>query len=178
MSARPPMAPPRSAVTGLLLGALLVALGVVLVQGLLVFLGALGGPAWPVWVVDALDGLTPGGWSLGVAVALLLVGVVLVLVALTPRRRTHVLLDREADVWATPAALAALAEDAADRVSGVSESSAAATRRGKVKVRVTAADPGPVEPEVRSAVSERVGAGTKVKIAVSAHAPREREDRP
>ncbi|MEI5676242.1 MULTISPECIES: hypothetical protein [unclassified Nocardioides] len=66
-----------------------------------------------------LDGATASTASTAVGVALAAVGLLLLAIGLAPRRRTHLRVESEADVWITPRAAAALAARTAERQPGV-----------------------------------------------------------
>ena len=84
-----------------------------------------------------------------------------------PRRRTHVRVDGEADLWMSPTALAALARDAAEGVPGVARVSVSASTT-TVRLRAAAEDPDRVASAVEEAVAARL-AGADVKLSVRTH---------
>lgn len=136
----PPKATAGSAGVGILIALLLIGAGVVGIHDWLAGLGWISGPAWLPPALEAVDGARTAPWMLVVAVVLALVGLWLVVLALKPRRRTHLPApDRELDLWSTPGALAAIARQAADRQSGVISATARARRR-RVDVEVTRRD--------------------------------------
>lgn len=154
----PPKAPAGSTAVGILIALVLVGAGVLGVHDGLTGLGWASGRAWLPPALEAVDGAHAATWMLVVAAVLALLGLWLVLLALKPRRRTHLPApDREIDLWSTPAALAAVARRAADRQSGVMSATAQARRR-RVDVDVTTrdgADAG-VDARVQEAVEQNL----------------------
>lgn len=136
----PATAPTRAPIASLfaaLIAIALVALGVVAVRDLAVAQGWTTGSPWATPVVESLDGLTAGTPVVVAGVVAGVLALVLLYVALKPARRTHAKgADSATDLWVTPAAVAALAREAADRTSGVQAAEARATRR-KVSVSVS-----------------------------------------
>ena len=86
--ARTPRAPAAASYTGALLSVLLVAAGVVGIRDGLVAASALNGSLWTTDAVNWLDGLRFAYWMPPAGVLAVILGLVLVLVAVTPRRRT------------------------------------------------------------------------------------------
>jgi len=84
-----------------------------------------------------LDGLTASAATTAAGAGVVLVGAVLVLSALVPRRRTHLRLRSEADAWITPRAAAALAVRSASRHPGVVGADAERIARRRIVVGVT-----------------------------------------
>ncbi|MGL5849715.1 MAG: DUF6286 domain-containing protein, partial [Phycicoccus sp.] len=106
------------------------------------------------WLADA-DGESPPPWTPAAAVAACLVGLWLVVVAITPRPRTGVAVSARTGVFLRPKDVARLARHSAGDVDGVVDVSASATRRS-VALRVgTTGDDG-VADRVEQAVSDRL----------------------
>lgn len=158
-----PRALPAAAWLGPLVALVLIALGVVLVQEALARWGVVA-TSWLGSALTSIDGMRAGTWAVPAGVVLVLLGLLVLLVALKPRRRTHVHVDGEADLWMTPAALSALARDAAEGVPGVARVSVAASRSA-VKVRAAAEHPEHVTEPVQEAVASRL-AGADVRVSV------------
>lgn len=134
---KPPKGQAGSTVIGILIALLLVLAGVVGIHDWLTGLGWSGGRPWVPTALDAVEGTRAAPWMLVVAAVVALLGLWLVLLALKPRRRTHLPApDREIDLWSTTGALAAVARHAADRQSGVM-SATARVRRRRVDVDIT-----------------------------------------
>jgi len=125
------------------------------------------GSSWLGTVFTDVNGLREATWNVSVGFALVLIGLVVLYLALKPRRRTHVQADGDADLWFTPAALEVLGRDAAEGVPGVARVSVTSTRSA-VRVRVASDNPGDVSGPVEDAVRSRLeGAG--VTVSVKAH---------
>lgn len=166
--------PRRGSVTtpvGLLLATTLMVLGAVLLRD--VWVGVFGAPeqAWTVRAARAVDGLAPAWWMIPAGVGAALLGVVLVIGALRPRRAAAVPVTATTTVWITPAALARIATQAAHTVPGVSSARSKASAR-VVRVHATVLHTDTAAP--RQAITEQVerrlgGLATPVKIRVKAN---------
>jgi hypothetical protein len=166
-TAREPRSALPAALPAVLLALVLLAAGAALVRDALALSGLVGGRAWTTSLLQTLDGLTPQPWMLAVGVALALVGLVLVVVALAPRRRTEVALGAAGTTYARPGDLARLARARALDVDGVTEARSSASRTSlRVDLRTTASAPD----DVRRAVEQVVGQA----VSAAARAPRVR----
>ncbi len=164
---RPPRARPVATGVAVLLALGLVALAVVGVRDLAVARGWSSGAPWVADAVGSLDGLTASTAVVVASIASVVVGLLLVLVALTPARRTHLPVDGEHDLWISPAAVGELARARADRAPGViSAELARATRRRAVVEVVTQRSGDEVEPGVRSAVAASLAGLTPTRLTV------------
>jgi hypothetical protein len=134
---------------------LLVAVGVIGIRDGIVATGWMGGSMWTANVVNWIDGLTFAPWMIPAGIAAILVGLVVLLVALAPRRTTAVELSGKTSVVIAHRDIARIAESAARTVPGVI-SARADSRRRSVTVRV--ATTGQDATTVKSAVSQAVGA--------------------
>lgn len=149
---------------GPLLAVGLVALGVVGIQALAASQDWTREQSWLRSATDSLDGLEPSTGVLVVVTIAGVVGLLLLVTALAPPRRSHRYAGGAdgAELWITAGALAVVAGDAADRAEGVLTASARPTRRG---VRVTAVARGAddkarrdeLEKSVHAAVTDRLG---------------------
>lgn len=174
-----PRAQPRRAPvvvpTAIVLALVLIGIAVVAVRELLVSQGwATGSPVVPD-LVAGLDGIGP---SVGLAAAgggIALVGLVVLWLAIRPGRRTHLRVAGDADLWLAPGAVAAVAQETADRLPGVmSADSSRSTRRRVVVDIVVAARNTPDGTQEAAAVTEHVRAvlddevgrptGTSIKV--------------
>ncbi|MBC7275781.1 DUF6286 domain-containing protein [Nocardioides sp.] len=164
-SSRPPVPraqPRRTPVVVLaatVLALVLIGIAVVAVRDLLVSQGwATGSPIAPA-LVDGSDGLRATvGLAIGGAVVAL-AGLVLIWLGLRPGRRTHLRVRGDADLWLAPGAVAALAQETADRLPGVmSADSSRSTRRRTVVDIVVAERSTPDGPQGAAAVAEHVRA--------------------
>lgn len=141
------------------LALVLIGIAVVAVRDLLVSQGwATGSPIAPA-LVDGSDGLRA---SVGLAIGggvVALAGLVLIWLGLRPGRRTHLRVTGDADLWLAPGAVAALAQETADRLPGVmSADSSRSTRRRAVVDIVVAERSTPDGPQEAAAVAEHVRA--------------------
>lgn len=166
---RPGQAPrsaPAALALGLLLSLLLVTVAVITVRDLVVGQGWAEGSPWiPSWV-DGLDGLTPGTPVLVAGIVAALVGLLVLVLALRPGRKTHVPAARGGDLWLTPDAVATVAATAADRTSGtLSATPVRATPRGATVQVLTRGGDGRAAQE---AAREVVGDLTPMSISVKA----------
>lgn len=163
----PPTRTPAAGLVASLLAIALITLAVVAVRDLAVDQGWTSGSPWTPPLVSGLDGLTASTTVVVVGAVAGVLALLLLYVVLKPARRTHGKGGDEAtDLWVTPAAVATLAREAADRTAGVRSAEARATRRS-VSVTV-AAEPsaGDVESAVRAAVDAQLAglASPSVKI--------------
>lgn len=171
---RSPLAAPAVVWPALVLGLMLIGLGVVAAQDALSQWGVITQGSWLAAGIDGLDGLTAGSWAVPVGAVLAVVGVILVAVALVPRRRTHLALEGPADLWLTPAAVETLARDAANGVPGIAELEVRASR-SKVRVRAGADDPQRVASPLEQVVTARLEQ-LPVRVSTSARRRRIQED--
>lgn len=154
-----PAAGPRKAPAAVLPAVLLVllalGLGVVALRDWLTHLGVFTGTLWTTNTVDAVDGVRRAGWLLPVGVVVALLGLLVVVAALRPRRRTHRRAESSEVVWLRPVDLARAASAAASGAADVATATSSVSGR-KVTTKVTAhpaADKGSVRDGVSSAVS-------------------------
>lgn len=177
----PPRAQPRRAPvvvpTAIVLALVLIAVAVVAVRELLVSQGWAAGSRIVPDLVAGLDGLGP---SVGLAAAgagVTLVGLVFLWLALRPGRRTHLRVTGDADLWLAPGAVAAVAQETADRLPGVvsADSSRSTRRRVLVDVVVTSRntpdgtqEAAAVTEHVRAVLADEVGWLTGADIKVRA----------
>jgi hypothetical protein len=161
-----PRALPAAAWLGPLAALVLVGIGVVLGQEALSRWGVVG-RSWLGVALEDVDGMRAGTWAVPAGVVLVLLGLLLLVATFKPRRRTHVRVDGEADLWMSPTALAALARDAAEGVPGVARVSVSASTT-TVRLRAAAEDPDRVASAVEEAVAARL-AGADVKLSVRTH---------
>ncbi|WP_295629604.1 DUF6286 domain-containing protein [uncultured Corynebacterium sp.] len=127
-----PLAAPAARPVAYLVVVALAAIGVVAAHDLLVRLGALDRPELVAAAVDALD---DRGWDQVAPVAsviAIILGVALLFVAFKPRRRTHLRISGEADMWARPIDVGRIASAAARRIPGVVDARTAVHRRSAV----------------------------------------------
>lgn len=153
----------------------LIAIAVVAVRELLVSQGWAAGSVVVPDLVAGPVGLSP---SVGLAVAggaVALVGLVLLWLALRPGRRTHLRASGGADLWIAPGAVAAVAQETADRLPGVVSADSSRSTRRHVVVDVVVAAPRTadapqetVTEHVRAVLDEEIGRPTGAGIKVRA----------
>ena len=134
-ASKKPVANPTAAVPAILFALVLIGAGVVLGREALLNWGAIDGPEWVGPAATHLDGLTAQQWMLPGGIAAVVVGFILVLTAIRPRRRTHRALT-EHDVWLRKGDLAAVARAVALDSAGVDSATAKAGNK-KVAVSVS-----------------------------------------
>lgn len=130
------------------------------VHDLCVHLGWVSQRPWLPGGIATGDGLTVRWWTAPASAVLIVVGLVALLIAVKPRRRTHLAAsDSDADLWIAPRALSTLASDTAARVDGA-DGAVARTRRGRRRIDLTVAtttdDPQALTNRVTEAVTERI----------------------
>ncbi|GAA4672039.1 DUF6286 domain-containing protein [Nocardioides nanhaiensis] len=163
----PPRARPAAVTTSAVLALVLIALGVVSVHDLAASQGWSSGSSWTRSVLDSVEGLTASVLVVAVAVVLVLLGLVVLLTAFRPGRRTHLPTQGDADLWVSAGALAALAGASADRAPGVISAEATRIRPRSITVDVvTHQDPGTVEAAARAAVDTSPGDLAKTRIDI------------
>jgi hypothetical protein len=139
-----------------------VALAVVAGRDLAVSQGWLSGRPWVRQGLDALDGTTVGTAVVALGVVAIAAGLLVLLAAVLPGRRTHLRVRASdpddtgtggPDLWMSPRALAFLATGVADRASGVLAARPAGASLRRVVVEVTTADvAGPGTPDPHQVV--------------------------
>lgn len=157
-----PRTTPVAAVTGLLVAIALIALAVVGIHDLLVTQGWAGGQAWARGAIDGINHSTRADWVIPLAVLALLIGVLLLMVSVKPRRTTHQLMpddDDSADVWMAPAALSQLAKAASEDVPGVLQADPKVSRRRiRVSLQTTpGADQEQISQTATDQIHDRIG---------------------
>lgn len=163
----PPKAAPGVVVAASVVALLPIALAVVAIHDLAVDQAWSSGTSWSQPTVRALDGLTPSTGLVVVSVAVGLVGLLLVWLAVKPARRTHLRTEGESDLWISRTALAALAQNTADRSTGVIAADAAPRRGRRIVVDVTTHDDRrEVEDRVRTALRDQYDGLTNARLTV------------
>lgn len=150
-----PLAVAGSRVAAAVLALSLLGLGVVAGREALAAWGAVGGGSWLPTVADSIGAVGPQWWVLPTAVALVLVGVALLLVALRPRRRRHLLVGDGEGVWVHVDDLARLVRASVADLPGVLEARVRGGRRVlRVDVVTTASVTAPVRTQVERLVEQ------------------------
>ncbi|MBY6412343.1 hypothetical protein HQ346_10200 [Rhodococcus sp. BP-252] len=171
-----PLGSGAAAVFAVLLAAAVVAAGVIAGRDALIAAGALTGDRW----IDAgllwLDGLTAQNWMAPAGIGVAVLGVVLLVAAVAPRRRPYVATSIPG-VWLRRRDLPALAHAAVVDMAAVTSTRVRATRR-KVSVALTAhpgTDCAALQKQAKTAVDDALSSLTKPpKVTVSASTGRTR----
>ena len=159
----PPADPPKrlgaTPWLGGVMAAALAAVGVVALRDAAVAAGWLPGPAWTVQSLDLMDGLGPSSWQLLAGPIAILLGIGVIVAALSLRRRRWFALGTRSGIYLGPGGVARLATATAQDVDGVVRASSAC-RWGRLTVRIESIA-GPetvrgVAEAVRVAVDERM----------------------
>lgn len=172
-TARRPKAAPAAAPVAVLLALAVFALGVIAVLDALTATPVLSHPHWVTDVARNLDGVTAKGWMVPAGIAAVIVGLVLVVIALKPRRKTGIEVASSVAMWTRPGDVARLATDSAAAQASVLRASSTATAR-KVTVTVHTAvsdtsDTSDITSEVKAAVGARLAAlTTEPRVTVRA----------
>lgn len=154
---------PAGAVTwvGVVLAVLALGLAAVLLHDGLAALGVLGGDLWVLGAADAVGEIAPT-WQVALIGAVVgLVGLRLLVVALTRRRRPGLPLAAGGGQYLLGGDVARLASGAAEQVDGVLDVTSTWRRRG-VTVRATTDGAPGLDAVIRTAVEERLSALAKV----------------
>lgn len=161
-----PRRAPVAVLTAIVLALVLIAVAVVTIRDLALSQGwAAGAPLVPD-LVEGLDGVRA---SVGVAIGggvVALIGLVLLWLGLRPGRRTHLRVAGDADLWLSPGAVAAIAQETADRLPGVVSAESSLRSRRRVVVDIVAQDAAAVAEHVSAVLDDQVGRLTGVRIKV------------
>lgn len=160
-----PLAPAGASYVAAASAMVLIGLGGLGVREALVAAGWIGGASWIVDTVRAADGSAPMPWTPFAGIAAGIVGIVLVAVALKPRRRRAVRARAQTAVFVDVTDIARIASASAEGVPGVVSARTTASRR---TLTVCCEVSGAAEAELKSAVSRAV----TTELAALEHAPR------
>lgn len=150
-----PVGPGAISAVGMVLAALVTAVGVVATRDSLVAAGVLGGSLWLEAAVAPLDGLATAGWAVPVGLVLVGIGLWLLLAALRPRPRTAIAVQAQTGVFLRPRGVQRLAVTAAEHVDGVLTAKASTGRRQVSVTATTTGDEG-IGDRIREAVTDRL----------------------
>lgn len=156
-AARSPVAGPAAGAVGVVAAVVLIVLGAVGVAEMLRSVGLLRGevirPDWFGWTAV----LEPTSWLRPAGVAAVVIGLVLLVIAVKPRRRTHLAVQGpDTIVWIGAADAARLAAESATGLDSVTAASVVARRRRLDATVTTFGDPARVRDEVRTSIAERL----------------------
>ncbi|MFD4327541.1 DUF6286 domain-containing protein [Nocardioides sp. NPDC058538] len=163
-----PRRAPVAVATATVLAIVLIAFAVVAIRELALSQGWAAGTPLAPDLVEGLDGLRA---SVGLAIgggAIALIGLVLLWLGLRPGRRTHLRVAGDADLWLSPGAVAAIAQETADRLPGVVSAESSLRSRRRVVVDIVAQDAAAVAEHVSAVLEDQVGRPTGASIKVRA----------
>ncbi|MFG1909535.1 DUF6286 domain-containing Asp23/Gls24 family envelope stress response protein [Kribbella sp. NPDC048928] len=155
--ARSPVAGPVAAAIGVVGALILIVVGAVGVAEMLRSVGLLRGdvirPSWFGWT----DVLEPTSWLRPAGIAAVVIGLLLLVIAVKPRRRTHLAVQGpDTIVWIGAADAARLAAESATGLDSVTAASVAAKRRRLHATITTFGDAARVRDEVGTSIAERL----------------------
>ncbi|AFR49740.1 DUF6286 domain-containing protein [Gordonia sp. KTR9] len=130
----PPAALPGAAIAGAALGLGFIALGAVAVRDIAVRANWLDGREWSVTAAEWISDLQWQNWMWPAAVGAIVLGLILLWVAVKPRRRTHLALAGGDGMWTRPGDVARRCSAAVSDLPGVLDADTVVTRR---KIRCT-----------------------------------------
>lgn len=160
-----PLAPAGASYLAAASAMVLIVLGGLGVREALVAAGWIGGATWIADTVRAADGSAPMPWTPFAGIAAGVVGIILVGVALKPRRRRAVRATAQTAVYVDRTDVARIASASAEAVPGVISARSTASRRAlTVRCEVS----GTAEAELKNAVNRAV----TTELAALEHAPR------
>lgn len=152
-SALPPKAAPAARPATVLLALGLLALAGAAIHDLLVRAGDIDGPEWLAWAIERIRAVEWQDLVLPTAIIAGVVGLVLIIIAVKPRRVTHLPMPGFSG-WIRPADVARRTTMRARRAPGVLEASSAVSATSvTVKVRYAGADAAAAEDAIRRAVA-------------------------
>lgn len=158
--AKAPAAAPATVVTGVLLALVLLGVGVVFLRDALLAAGALTGSPWLTWFADKAEVISASSpWMVWAGPVAVVVGLILVVAALKPRKSTHWAAE-EPGVYIGRADAARLVANAAHESTSVVAARADVSGRRALRVtaRTVANDTAAVTTEVDRAVTHRLAA--------------------
>lgn len=160
-AAKPPAAKPAVSVVGVVAALVLICLGGAGIAEMLRATGLLRGEVIPAsWYGRTVE-LAPAGWMRPAGIAAVLVGVLLLILTLKPRKRTHLAVRPDDNlVWIRLGDVARLAADGAGRVDSVTSATVAGKRRRLRATVTTFGDPVRVRQEVGAVIADRLGSVT------------------
>lgn len=156
-SVRRPTASPAAAPIAVLLALALFALGLIALLDALTATAVFSKPHWVTDTARNLDGTTARTWMFPAGIAAAVVGLLLLIVAVKPRRKTGIEVHSSVAMWTRPGDVARLATDSARGEAHVLRASSTATaRKVTVTVHTDDQDTADLTARVQSAVEERL----------------------
>ncbi|WP_238419879.1 DUF6286 domain-containing protein [Gordonia sp. 'Campus'] len=169
----PPAALPGAAIAGAALGLAFLALGAVAVRDIAVSAAWLDGRAWSLTAAEWIAGLQWQNWMWPAAIGAILLGLILLWVAVRPRRRTHLALAGDG-MWTRPGDVARRCSAAISDLPGVLDADTVVTRRKltcTVDVRSQIADRALIE-NTATAVAADLQSPPRVVVRLRDRGPR------
>lgn len=148
-----PLAPAAASYLSVAAALILIALGALGVRDTLVAVGWVDGAPWIADALGAADAVAPAWWTAAAGMVAAVFGLLLITLALTPRRRTAVEAGAHSAVYVGLTDVARIAAAAAEGVAGVVSARSTASLR-KVTVRCEVAGAG--DPELTGLVTRAV----------------------
>lgn len=176
--AKAPAAAPATVITGVLLALVLLGVGAVFLRDALVAAGALTGGPWLRWFADKAELISSSSpWMLWAGPVAVVVGLVLVVAALKPRKATHWAAE-EPGVYIGRSDAARLVANAAHESTSVVAARADVTGRRALRVtaRTVANDTTGVTQDVDRAATHRLAAlrpAPSIRTRVVTSSPKE-----
>ncbi|WP_439029290.1 DUF6286 domain-containing protein [Gordonia terrae] len=172
--ALPPAALPGAAIAGAALGLAFIALGAVAVRDIAVSAAWLDGRAFSLTAAEWIADLQWQNWMWPAAIGAIILGLVLLWIAVKPRRRTHLALSGDDGMWTRPGDVARRCSAAVSDLPGVLDADTVVTRRKltcTVGVRTQIADRALIE-STATAVAAGLQSSPKVVVRVRDRGPR------
>lgn len=168
MKLRDPRRGPAAAWPAVLGALLLLAFAALLAQHAAAARGWTANASWLGEALAALDDRRPSAWVLAGGAAAALLGLWFLIAAFLPARRSHLHADGPGDLWIAPAAIEAVAADAAERAPGVLHA-AGEMRRRRLRVKALLA-PGheAAVADILESVGARLGGLGELEVSVQA----------
>ena len=159
----PPTATPGAVWITSLFALALIALGAIAIRDICIDQKWITGSQWIAAASRWISELSWQGWFWAVAIALIVVGLLLVWTAIRPRTKTHIALDGAGTVdgyapstWTRKVDVARRASDVARQAKGVTKADSTVKRR-KVITRITTSDEAPASADaVRDAITAAI----------------------
>jgi Family of unknown function (DUF6286) len=120
---KPPLAAPSATTASVVMALILIAAGVIVGRDALIGVGVVAGSPWITACLEFLDGLNAQSWMLPAGIATAVVGLVLLVAAVKPRRRTH-RATKAPGAWIAPRDIRRISRGALLSLTGVAEATA------------------------------------------------------
>lgn len=171
--AKKPVAVPAAATVGVLAALAVTAAGAVAIRDTLVAADLVAGTSWLQWVLDKGEVLKPAGWMTPAGIAAVVIGLVILVAALKPRKTTHLAVG-DAGVWIRSRDAARLAGDTATTVDSVISAATSAKGRRLHVTAVATGDAVRVREELTTAIAQRLQTVTpqprlRTRVTVEEH---------